>query len=137
MKTSVKTPALVPQPHGGALQRGNPGNRGGTGRPPSAIREQMRGSFEERIAVLEEIADSPAVAPADRLRAVDILGKHAMKEEGAMTMEDARAFAQALYHANREALQAVPELSRERQEAVFQQVRDRLFAALRAIGMIP
>src|SRR5688572_7203408 len=28
-KTPVKTPVLVPQPHGGALRVGNPGNKGG------------------------------------------------------------------------------------------------------------
>ena len=35
-KTSDQTPVvpLVPQPHGGALQRGNPGNKGG-GRKPN------------------------------------------------------------------------------------------------------
>jgi hypothetical protein len=30
---------LIPQPHGGALRRGNPGHKG---RPPSWIREQLR-----------------------------------------------------------------------------------------------
>jgi len=51
-------PALVPQPHGGAIYGGGvPGHRGGPGRPPSALRERLRGSFEQRIAVLENIAD--------------------------------------------------------------------------------
>jgi hypothetical protein len=47
---------LVPQDHGGALQVGNPGNRGG-GRPPSELRARLRGSFAERIPVIEDIAD--------------------------------------------------------------------------------
>ena len=34
-------PELVPQPHGGALQRGNWGNAGG-GRPPDGFKRQMR-----------------------------------------------------------------------------------------------
>jgi hypothetical protein len=38
---------------------GNYGNPGG-GRPPSAIRLRCRGSFEERIPVLEQIADGEA-----------------------------------------------------------------------------
>ncbi len=47
----------------GALRGGGkPGNRGGTGRPPSVIRERCRGSFEDRIAVLEEIADDAKVS---------------------------------------------------------------------------
>lgn len=41
----------VKQPHGGALQVGNPGNRGnpngGPGRPRSAIRDSLAGTFDE------------------------------------------------------------------------------------------
>ena len=51
---------LVPQQHGGALRVGNPGNRGGPGRPRSALRERLRGSLDERVGVLEEIADEMA-----------------------------------------------------------------------------
>jgi hypothetical protein len=60
--TVTATPALVPQPGGrGALYQGGvPGNRGGVGRPPSAIRAHCRGSFSDRIAVLEAIADGDA-----------------------------------------------------------------------------
>ena len=49
-ESSVKSsvPELVRQPHGGALQRGNPGNRGG-GRRPEEFKRQMR-----------ELASSPA-----------------------------------------------------------------------------
>jgi hypothetical protein len=37
-ETSVKSSApLIPQPHGGALSAGNPGNKGG-GRPPAAFK---------------------------------------------------------------------------------------------------
>lgn len=48
-KTPEKTPAgaLVPQGHGGAIKTGgNPGNRGGTGRPPHAIRDDWRGLLD-------------------------------------------------------------------------------------------
>ena len=48
------------------------------GRPPSVIRERCRGSFEERIAVLEEIADDPGVSAGDRIRALDLLGKYGL-----------------------------------------------------------
>lgn len=41
----------VKQPHGGALQVGNPGNRGnpngGPGRPRSAVRDSLLGTFDE------------------------------------------------------------------------------------------
>ena len=76
-KTPVESPTLVPQEHGGALLRGgNYGNKGG-GRPPSEVRARCLGSFAERVAVLEEIADSKDSSPADRRAAVDTLGKYA------------------------------------------------------------
>ena len=87
VKTSVKTPEtgqLVPQAHGGALRRGGT-NRGGPGRPPSAIREQLRGSFEQRIRVLEDIADGKEYSAADRLRAVDLLGKFGLGQRDAIS----------------------------------------------------
>ena len=48
------------------------------GRPPSVIRERCRGSFEDRIVVLEEIADDPKANAGDRIRALDLLGKYGL-----------------------------------------------------------
>ena len=48
------------------------------GRPPSVIRERCRGSFEDRIVVLEEIADNPKASASDRIRALDLLGKYGL-----------------------------------------------------------
>ena len=60
MRKAEKTPAaLIPQPHGGALRRGNPGNRGGnhgSGRPDLAVRERAR-------------------YVAEKAKALDVLGK--------------------------------------------------------------
>jgi hypothetical protein len=68
---------LVRQPHGGAIkQGGNVGNRGGMGAVPSAIRERLRGSFAQRITVLEAIADDPDLSPADRIRALDLMARY-------------------------------------------------------------
>ncbi len=75
----AKLPVLQPQAHGGALYRGGvPGHRGGSGRPPSAIRERCRGGFDRRIKVLEEIADDPTIPTRDRIRAIDLLGKYGL-----------------------------------------------------------
>lgn len=72
-ETTVGRPALVPQPHGGALATGGmPGNRGGSGRPPSVIREACRVDFDERRAVLRAVADG-AVVETVRVRLVDVL----------------------------------------------------------------
>lgn len=75
--TRRDTPALIPQPHGGALLSGGVlGHRGGPGRPPSALREVMRLSLEERLPILEKLADDPTVAPRDRLKAIEILARY-------------------------------------------------------------
>jgi hypothetical protein len=79
-KTAAKTAAVAKraQPHGGALLEGGvPGNAGGTGRPPSAIRETARLMFDERLPKLANIADgrSKKVRTGDRLRAIELLGK--------------------------------------------------------------
>ncbi len=85
-KSPAKTPVKVPQPHGGAiLQGGNPGNRGGSGggRPPSVLRQRLRDSADDRMKVLEEVADGedPNAKPSDRIKAVDILLKYGLGEE--------------------------------------------------------
>ena len=89
-KSPVQVGVLIPQPHGGALRHGAvPGtNSGGTGRPPSAIRERLRGSFDERVAVLEDIADSNAESTADRIRAIDLLAKYGLGTLKEISTED-------------------------------------------------
>lgn len=59
---------------------GTPGNKGGTGRPPSIIREKLRGSYEDRIKLLEDFADGrfvPAMPPNAELAAKLESGKDA------------------------------------------------------------
>lgn len=70
---------LIVQPNGqGALLAGGkPGNKGGTGPPPSAIRAYCRGSFAVRIPILEDIAAGEYKAtPRDRIKAMDVLAKY-------------------------------------------------------------
>ena len=70
---------MVPQPHGGALLPGAGGGpQPGSGRPPSEIRKRLRGSFEERIRILEEIADDPDASKVDRIKAIDMLAKYGL-----------------------------------------------------------
>lgn len=49
--------AVVPQAHGGALQRGNPGNRGGPGRPRNLVRAELLESYDRRKAFLADVID--------------------------------------------------------------------------------
>ena len=60
--------ALVVPEHGrGALLTGGmPGNKGGPGRPPSRIRQELRGDFDSRKHVLRDIVDG--VVPLFRER---------------------------------------------------------------------
>lgn len=83
-------PVGMPQPHGGTLQVGNPGNRGGPGTTTPQIRARCRGSFLQRIPILEQIADGTLqcevmtkdgpvmIGPShsDVRAAIDTLGKY-------------------------------------------------------------
>jgi hypothetical protein len=67
---------MRPQSHGGALlPGGQPGNRGGSGAPPSAIRSRCRESFLSRIAIAERIADDESQDARDRLKALELLAR--------------------------------------------------------------
>ncbi len=107
MKTDAK---LIRQKHGGALKRGNPGNKGGPGRPRSVIRAKLSGVMDEHgVGVLEEILTAPRqvtvtcnecgqqqeVKPpssdADRLRGVDIAGKYSIGTITQIDTEQVRA----------------------------------------------
>jgi hypothetical protein len=89
---------LVPQPHGGAIkQGGNNGNRGGTGAVPSEIRERLRGSFAERIRVLEDIADHGR-NDTDRIRAIELMGRYGLGVADRLEVQaETRATAQIIY----------------------------------------
>jgi hypothetical protein len=54
------------------------GKPGRSGRPPSIIRQRLRGSFEDRIKVLEEIADDTKASTTDRMRALDLMAKYGL-----------------------------------------------------------
>ena len=97
MKSPTKSPTepgalLVPSHGNGKLRHGSRRgtNRGGTGRPPSAIRERLQGSFDERIETLEAIADSPAESAADRIRAIDLLARYGLGTTKEITVEHVR-----------------------------------------------
>lgn len=68
----------MPDGRGALLSGGLPGNPGGPGRPSSLVRARCRGSFYERIPVLEEIADDPGISPADRIRAIEVLARYGL-----------------------------------------------------------
>jgi hypothetical protein len=74
-----KIAGTIPGRNGGRLNRGGTkGNKGGPGRPPSAIRQKLRGTFEERIKVIAAIADDENASTSDRLRALDLMAKYGL-----------------------------------------------------------
>lgn len=48
------------------------------GRPPSRIRQELRGAFAERIPVLTDIADDEEARPSDRTKALDIMARYGL-----------------------------------------------------------
>lgn len=82
------------------LGGGVPGNKGGSGRPPSALRAHMREILEKRgLQKLEDIVSGQedGVTPSESLKAIDICGKFGLGEaKQVMPDEMAEALAQTL-----------------------------------------
>lgn len=76
-ETTAETtaPAKVLQLHGGALNAGGTkGNKGG--RPPTEIRQRCAETFDQFIPKAEAILRSKTASNADKLKALDLLGKY-------------------------------------------------------------
>lgn len=108
LAAKLAEPALVPQAHGGGLYDGGVIGHNGSnaGRPPSELRARLRGSFADRVAVLEEIADNPQSSAGDRIRAVDLLAKYGLGAATELTTDAVRERLVATITLLREALPA-------------------------------
>jgi hypothetical protein len=60
------------------MSGGTPGNKGGTGRPRTELRNRMCASLDQRLAIAEKILDNPEADPSDQLRALDFLAKYGL-----------------------------------------------------------
>jgi hypothetical protein len=90
METPIESPVETPvslamatqlmriPAHGGGLLRQGGTNRGGPGRPPSAVKAAMREAIDERLHILEAIADDPRTPPRDRIRALELLARYGL-----------------------------------------------------------
>ena len=65
-------------PKGKPFVSGDPRVKPGPGRPPSAIREALRASFSERLGILAKLADDEDLAPAERMKALEMMAKYGM-----------------------------------------------------------
>jgi hypothetical protein len=73
------------------LKGGVPGNKGGTGRPPSALRAAMREILEAKgLDKLERIVtgEEDGVSPGESLKAIDICGKFGLGEAKAVLPDE-------------------------------------------------
>lgn len=122
-KRKPKT-GLVPQPQGGAIYQGPAANPvAGPGRPPSEVKARSRESFHARIPILEHIADAKGpkggarkVKDADRIRAVEVLGR--MGLASSIAMEDVK---QALKETTA-TIRACEFLAPEQQDELLQRI---------------
>lgn len=100
---------LEPQPHGGALRRGNPGNKGGRSYP-NELRRKLTESFAERIDFVEDVVDGKegeielshrcpecktyskvtlkTAKMSDRLKAWELMGKYGPGSGHTFTKEE-------------------------------------------------
>lgn len=123
-KTATKSAALPAkrrQPNGkGALySAGVPGNRGGSGRPPSELRAAARMELDVRIPLLGKFAGSSKEKTSDRIRAIEALARIGLEES--IGVADVRR-----------ALDATGELIRDR---LLHEVADKLIEDIRAIWL--
>ena len=80
---------VVPKHGRGALRTGGtPGNKGGTGRPPSKVRKLCRDAFEAGIPMITAIRDDEDERTSDRLKAHELLGRFGGVAELSLTVEE-------------------------------------------------
>ena len=87
--TSLPPGTLVKPAHGqGFLRRGNPGNKGGPGPGPQALRKALRGSLAHRLPVLRAIADGKGVnvRPTDQIAALNLMARYGIGTESQLTV---------------------------------------------------
>ena len=106
MSKDIVNDIVIPGRNGGRLTPGNPGNKGGKGAIKSEVRQRCVDDFDTNRKVAIEILQNEASLPADRLRALDLLGKYGGLQQvdntsgdkpitevikfGAMTLEEKR-----------------------------------------------
>jgi hypothetical protein len=88
-KPHGKSLELIPQAHGGALNSGGtPGNKGGAGRPPSAIRAQMREHLDSKV--LKKVMTEFETGDLDTLDVADFLAKYGLGTMKEVSVENVR-----------------------------------------------
>ena len=96
----MNTSELIPQPHGGALSPGNPGNKGG-GRHKDKIRELAREAGNKAVQRLKKLLeDEDSKLSAQEVRSIcDVLLKYGVgtQQETELKLVGDDAFKQAFF----------------------------------------
>jgi hypothetical protein len=89
---SKKIPGRNPitgKPQGMLNTGGTPGNKGGTGRPPNAIRERMRAGLDAALDLVDKMMEDPdQLSPAQKLQMVDLLARYGIGAKVDVTTDD-------------------------------------------------
>lgn len=88
----VEIGELIPQPQGGGLRRGNPGNKGGPGVAKDAFRKACRDAFNDldAISIVQSIADGTMRATIGHADGVAVIGppKHDQRQHALEFLKD-------------------------------------------------
>jgi len=85
MKEHLADTEMVPQPHGGLLRRGNPGNIGSPGRPSARIRRKAKNLYDDTIDAMKVLLDAHNEAVKKNDRSIG---------SGRLSVSDLKAIAQ-------------------------------------------
>lgn len=86
-KSPSETP-MMPAPQGGMLRRGNPGNKGGPGRPPKTVRNLCHKRFVKHLPKLDRALKKDTLKDSDLITALGMLAKYG--SEPAMPVSELR-----------------------------------------------
>lgn len=96
------------------LPGGMPGNKGGTGRPPSQLRAAMRDILAKHgIEKLEKIVSGTedGVSPSESLKGIEVCGKFGLGEAKQVVPEEVcNAIAEVLAEDERIPAEAIPDI---------------------------
>jgi hypothetical protein len=138
---------LVPQPHGGALSPGAGGGaQPGAGRPPSVLRDKLRGSYGERIQFLDDVIDGKVMQTIE-VPLISVLphvvcpncGEHGQEPKGGVVSLLTVTFTAKASASVKDRIMALEQMAKyglgAQKEVSVENVRERVQETLRIIGL--
>ena len=88
-QSALRPTAIHHPPQGGDLRIGNPGNKGGTGRPPSEVRRAFLDALQGGPEALQRIITASGSRDADRIAAIAAAAKIGLPAQVEVSQPDA------------------------------------------------